>query len=264
MIFSVPDDGGRRGENGAELAGGEVVERLETAKQLGAGYTALPVEGAQKVGGGALALAGVTFPAARDQVAVRVGTELGAGYDVIEALHLRAGAAETVKADARFASVDGLTELGSSHKIDFLEVAAVRRGNDRACLGSASASAGNLFRQPNVHHVARLAALDQPQGAVLYEPAQRGAHGFLGEAQIPRQPNNGKMKARLAFKAAVPEKVVINGTVGGGEAQTRGKSVLELLADEFGVGLFGFHDAQRGEANSSQPTARRNTTTRSG
>src|SRR5260370_1983767 len=86
------------------------------------------------------------------------------------------------------------------------------------------------------------------------------------------------MKARLAFKAAVPEKVVINGSVGGGEAQTRGKGVLELLADEFGAGLFGFHDeiremewsakrrqrrntgnaearAQRGAANSSQPTA---------
>jgi hypothetical protein len=53
------------------------------------------------------------------------------------------------------------------------------------------------------------------------------------------------MKARLAFKAAVPEEVVINGPVGGGEAQTRGKSVLEVLADEFGVGLFGFHDEIR-------------------
>src|SRR5258708_12298023 len=141
--------------------------------------------------------------------------------------------------------MDGLAELGGAHKIDFLEVAAVRRGNGRACLGCASASAGNLFRQANVHHVARLAALDQPQCTVLHEPAQRGAHGVLGEAKIPRQPNNGKMKTRLAFKAAVPEKVVINGSVGGGEAQTRGKGVLELLADEFGAGLFGFHDEIR-------------------
>jgi hypothetical protein len=30
-----------------------------------------------------------------------------------------------------------------------------------------------------------------------------------------------------------------------GEAQTRGKSVLELLADKFGVGFFGFHDEIR-------------------
>ena len=147
-------------QGGAEVAGGEVVERLETANQLDAGYTALPVEGAQKVGGEALAFAGVAFPAARDQVAVRVGTELGAGYDVVEALHLRADAAEAVKADAAFAGMDGLAELGGAHKIDFLEVAAVRRGNGRACLGCASASAGNLFRQANVHHVARFAALD--------------------------------------------------------------------------------------------------------
>lgn len=86
----------------------------------------------------------------------------------------------------------------------------------------------------------RFAALDQPHGAVLHEPAQGGAHGVHGEAKIPRQPNRGKMKARLAFKAAVPEKMVINGAVGGGEAQTRGKSVLELLADQFGVGFLAF------------------------
>src|SRR6267142_2384149 len=83
-------------------------------------------------------------------------------------------------------------------------------------------------------------------------------YGFLGEAKIPRQPNNGKMKARLAFKAAVPEKMVINGPVGGGEAQTRGKSVLELLADEFGAGLFGFHDETREMEWSAKRRQRRN------
>jgi hypothetical protein len=53
------------------------------------------------------------------------------------------------------------------------------------------------------------------------------------------------MEAGLAFEAAVTEKVIINGAVGGGEAQTRCECVLELLADEFGVGLFGFHDRIR-------------------
>ncbi len=246
-------------EYGAEVAGGEVVDGLETANQFDAGYTALTIERAQKVGGGALALAGVAFAAARDQVAVRVGTELGAGYDVVEALHLGADAAEAVEADAPFASVDGLAELGGSHEIDFLEVAGVRRVNSHACLGSASASAGNLFRQPHVHDVAGFAALDQPECAVLHEPAKRGAHGFLGEAKIPREPNNGKMKARLAFEAAVPEEVVINGSVGGGEAQTRRKSVLELLANEFGVGLLGFHDEIREVERSAKRRQRRNT-----
>ncbi len=67
------------------------------------------------------------------------------------------------------------------------------------------------------------------------------------------------MKARLAVEAAVPEKVVINGSVGGGETQTRGKSVLELLADEFGVGLFGFHEEIRGMEWSAKRRQRRNT-----
>src|SRR6266850_1748997 len=123
--------------HGAEVAGGEVGERLEGANQLGAGNTALPVERAQKVGSGALAFAGVAFETARNQVAARVGTELGAGYDVVEALHLGADAAEAVEADAPFAGVDGLAEIGCSHEIDFLEVAGVRRGNGHACLGSA-------------------------------------------------------------------------------------------------------------------------------
>ncbi len=67
------------------------------------------------------------------------------------------------------------------------------------------------------------------------------------------------MKERLAFKAAVPEEVVINGSVGGGEAQTRGKSVLELLADKFGVGPFGFHDETRDREWSAKRRQRRNT-----
>jgi hypothetical protein len=252
----VPLDGGERR---AELAGGEIVERLETANQFGAGYTAFTVKGAQKVGGGALALAGVAFAAAGDQVAVRVGTELGAGYDVVEALDFLADAAEAVKADAPFAGVNGPAVPGSAHKVGFLEVAAGGRRNGRARLGSASESAGNLFRQPNVHHVARFAALDQTQGAVLHEPPQRGAYGIHADAKTPRHPNNGKMKARLAFKAAVPEKMVINGPVGHGEAQTRGKSVLELLADKFGVGLFGLHEEIREMEWSAKRRQRRNT-----
>src|SRR5258708_14185216 len=77
-------------QGGAEVAGGEVVERLETANPLDAGYTALPVEGAQKVAAQALAFAGVAFPAARDQVAGRVGTPRGARYDLVESLHVPA------------------------------------------------------------------------------------------------------------------------------------------------------------------------------
>ena len=207
----------------------------------------------------ALTFTGVAFAARRDQVAVSVGTELGARYDVVEALHLRIDETETVKADAPFAGMDGPSVLGSAHKIDFLEVAAVRRRNGRARFGSASESAGNLFRKPNVHHVTGFAALDQTQCAVLHEPPQGGAYSIHADAKTPRHPNKGKTKARLAFKAAVPEKMVINGSVGDGETQARSESVLELLADKFGVGLFGFHDVIREREWSTEQRQRRNT-----
>src|SRR5260370_12538720 len=82
---------------GAEAAGGEVVERLESANQFDAGYTAFTVEGAQKVGGGALALAGVAFAAGRDPVAARGGAEVAAGDDRVDARHLRCDAAAASK-----------------------------------------------------------------------------------------------------------------------------------------------------------------------
>lgn len=50
-----------------------------------------------------------------------------------------------------------------------------------------------------------------------------------------------KTKAGLPFQAGVPEKVGIDGALHGGEMQARGQEVLELVADEFSVGLFGFH-----------------------
>jgi hypothetical protein len=43
---------GWRGERRAELAGGEVLERLEAANELGADYTAFTVEQAQKSSAG--------------------------------------------------------------------------------------------------------------------------------------------------------------------------------------------------------------------
>jgi len=50
------------------------------------------------------------------------------------------------------------------------------------------------------------------------------------------------MKAGLAFEPAVTKKVIIDSSFSGVEAQARRKSVLELLPDKFGIGLFGFHE----------------------
>jgi hypothetical protein len=135
----------------------------------------------------------------------------------------------------------------------------MRRSNTPGFLDAVYARSGNLFRQANIHHVARFAAVDQEQRTVSYKPAQRLAHGFLTEAKIPRQPDDREMKACLAFEVAVTKKVIIDGSFRGVEAQTRGKRVLELLADECGVGLFGFHDEIRDMEWSAKRRQRHNT-----
>jgi len=86
--------------------------------------------------------------------------------------------------------VDGLAQRPRSHEIDFLELPAERRRNIRRCLDAVYAGSGNLFRQANIHHVARFAAMDQEQRTVPYKPPQRLAHGFLTQTEIPRQPDD--------------------------------------------------------------------------
>jgi hypothetical protein len=58
---------------------------------------------------------------------------------------------------------------------------------------------------------------------------------------MSRQPKDRKPQLRLPFQVAVPDEVGINGAVYDGQAQPRDKKIFELLPDEFGVGLFGFH-----------------------
>jgi hypothetical protein len=57
---------------------------------------------------------------------------LGAGYDVVKALHFRGDAAKAIKADAAFPGVDGQAQGACSHEIDFLQVVGERRADSRA------------------------------------------------------------------------------------------------------------------------------------
>jgi hypothetical protein len=50
--FEGTDDDGGRGENGAELAGGERVQGAQAAFEFGRGYAALAAEAAKKIFGG--------------------------------------------------------------------------------------------------------------------------------------------------------------------------------------------------------------------
>jgi len=72
------------------------------------------VEPAQKIVGRKVLLPRVAIQAAGDQVAVRIAPGLHPRHDVVQAVGAAGSQAQTVKAHAAFARVDGLAQGGSS------------------------------------------------------------------------------------------------------------------------------------------------------
>src|SRR5690242_10866044 len=138
--------------------------------------------------------------------------------------------------------MDGPPQRAGSHEIDFLEVTAIASRNGRAWLHRVSPRAGNLSRQAHVRHVAASTALHQSHGAVSHEPVQRGPHRIFAYAKIARQTSIREMNARLPFKVAVAQQVIVDRAVGHRKVQSRREIVLELLADECSIWFLRFHD----------------------
>ncbi len=109
-----------------ELAGGEGVEGAETGVELGGGDAAFAVEPAEKMGGGTLSFERIAFEAGGNQVAIGVAPRPGAGHDVVEALDARVGAAQTIKAMAAFAEVDGLAQGAGLEEVEVFQVGGLR------------------------------------------------------------------------------------------------------------------------------------------
>jgi hypothetical protein len=76
-------------EHRPELARGEIFQGAKTSVEFGGRQAPLSVESAQKIQGGAVALARVAFNTAGNQVAVGIAPEPHAGHDVVEAPHVR-------------------------------------------------------------------------------------------------------------------------------------------------------------------------------
>ena len=70
-----------------ELAGGEGVEGAEAAGEFASSQLALAEERAEKIFGAAWAFLGVAFPAAGDEVAIRIAARVRAWDDVVDTLH---------------------------------------------------------------------------------------------------------------------------------------------------------------------------------
>src|SRR5216683_6884919 len=94
----------------AELACGEVFQGAKAAVEFGRRQAPQAVERAQKIPGRTVALARVAFETAGNQVAVGIASKAHPWHNVIEAVHVSGSAAETVKASAAFAIVNGFAE----------------------------------------------------------------------------------------------------------------------------------------------------------
>ncbi len=95
--------------------------------------------------------------------------------------------------------------------------------------------------QTHLDDMAGLGALDQAQSALVEEATDRRTRGAVADASAAGEPSHGKAEPELAFEAAMPAEIRVDGAVGCGEAQLRDEMVLELFPDQFGVGFFGFH-----------------------
>src|SRR5947209_20098083 len=101
---------GDRNYGRAKLARGEGVEGAEADGEFGGGQAALAVEAAEKIVGGLFPFLDVAFHTAGDQVAVGIAPQPRLRHEVVQALHRRRGPAQTVKALAALARVDGLSQ----------------------------------------------------------------------------------------------------------------------------------------------------------
>src|SRR6266581_1742194 len=99
----------RRWKRG-EVACGEIFQGAKTAVEFGGREAPQAVEIAQKIRGWTVALAGIAFETAGNQVAVGIASGARAWDDMVEALHVGGSAAEAVKAGAAFAMVNGFAQ----------------------------------------------------------------------------------------------------------------------------------------------------------
>ncbi len=212
---------GNGGDSGTELAGGEGVEGAETGGEFGVGEAALAEEPAEEVLGGGLPLFRVAIATARNEVAVGVAPRLGLRDDMVDGPNEDGKAAQTVKAEATLARVDGLAQSLVFEEIGVRDASGERQPGRAAGGVDIGADGANLLRQADHDHVTDLVALDQAQDAEIEEAPQGAARGHGTEADTACEPGDGKTEAGAAFEAAVAQEVRIDGALGDGEAQAR-------------------------------------------
>lgn len=225
---------------GAEFACGEGVQGAKAGGKLDLGEAAVTVKPAKKICSGEIAFLDITFLTAGNEVAAGVVSQLRQRYDVIDAASCGSKAAQAIKTAAAFPGMNGSPERRRFQEVEIVEIEAAR--TDSGAAGKpAWASGADLIGEAHVDHMTGFAAFDEAQDTVGDEAAHSPASGVVGEARTASEPEDRELEPKLSFEAAVAKEVRIDDAVGGGQAQTRDKEVLELFPHLCGVGFFGWH-----------------------
>ena len=239
----VADGDGGRGEEGAEVAGGESVQGAEAGFEFGRGYAAQAIEAAEKIVGGAFSLVRVALDAAGDEIAVGVAPPADMRDDMVEAAHSGGELAQAIEAEAPLARVNGLAAAFALQEIDLFQANAGAAGLAGQASGHDSAGdrSRNFIRQADLDGMAGSRALDQAQSPLGDQAANGSAHGSLRDMRAVGEPAKGKAKLGLAFEAAMPEEMGIDDAVDKIEAQAGHEIIFELFPDEVRIGFFVLH-----------------------
>jgi len=184
------DDDGGRGENGAELAGGERVQGTKAAFEFDRSQAAQAKEGAQKIFGGRFSLLGVAFNAAGNEIAVGIAASAGSRDDVVEHSPTSDEAPQAIKAMAALARMNGLTPAAHLQEIQLLKVAAAWPPGEARGRSALVRCGGYLVRQQDFYQVASLTAVHHAQRALGSEAAHGVASGPVRKANATGEPND--------------------------------------------------------------------------
>jgi hypothetical protein len=235
------DHDGGRGEDGAELAGGERVEGAEAVFEFRGGQAAQTKEAAKKILSSHFSLLRVAFGTARNEVAVGIGPAAGLWDDVVEDPPTTEEAPKTIKAPAAIANMNGLAPAADRQEIHLFEV--VGAGTPTEADGQRGLTGCVLYLvwQKDFGQVSGHSAVHQAKSALSSETADRLARGCVREANATGETGNGKTELALAFETAMPNEVVIDHALGKSEAQAGHENVIELFPEECGIGFVVFH-----------------------
>jgi hypothetical protein len=239
-ISLLPDHDGRRGENGAELPGGERFQGAQAGVEFRGGQAALAIEAAQKIFRRRFSLLRVAFEAAGNQVAVGIAPPADNRHDMVEDSTTSDALPQAIKAQAALARMNGLASAAHLQEIHLFEGGSAGPG-DAGGHSFLVRRGEYLLRQKDFDLVASQGAVDQAHGALGGETAHSLARGRLRHANATGEPKNRKAELPLAVEAAMPHEMGVDHALGKIEAQARHEIILELFPEKLRIGFMVFH-----------------------